>query len=111
MQFDHLADDDDGGWLDLLFFHRYCQVFQIGNHDTLVLCGSLLHQSNRCRLRQAVLDQLLGQHAYTVQPHIEHDGLVVVCQRLPVKINGTILQVAGNKHDRLCIVAMGQRDT
>ncbi len=106
MQFDDVADDDQRRRLDAGFFDALRQGAERGEQCLLVGQGAVADDGRWGQRRQAVVDHLPADFAGGANAHVEDDRLVGPGEGWPVEIHRTVLEVAGDEGDGLCVVAV-----
>src|SRR5690606_9949168 len=74
-------------------------------------CGTPRNQGNRHVRAHTMCEQLATDDWQADKPHVEHQGLPFMNKLLPRQIAAVVLQVPGDKPDRLGEIPMRERDT
>ena len=107
---DYSSDDDERGRLRLFACGDTGQGCQCAGNNTLRRLGAMLHDGDGGGIRQAVFDEFAAQRVESVQAHVHHHGLFGSRQRVPVEIHGAVLEMPGDEHAGLRVVAVRQWD-
>ena len=97
MQTDYGADYGQGRRLDLALGHDIGKLFQSADVNTLLWRRPFFNDCGHCVGRTAMGDQLPADCRHPMQGHIENQRLLAGNQIIPVKIDGPVLQLPGNK--------------
>ena len=110
MQFGDATDNNQRRRLDAGLKYPLGKGAQCGEYSLLIrLCAVANHRRRRHRW-QAVIDQLAVDFGKGADPHVKAEGLVGSGKCGPIEVDRTILEVTGDKGDRLGMISMGQRE-
>ena len=94
-----MADDDQRRRLNSFSVYPFDNITEVTCDHTLIPCGSLGNQRNGHIVRHAMRNKLPADDRQTHEPHIKHQGLVVLNKVSPGKIAGIVLEMASHEPD------------